>query len=464
MLLRRGPPGLLLRCYLLARRVALVSGVCFFLLGSCKQQPDAAAVRGAGALRSTSLSSVGNSYNPMRMNAQNGVNGYPAVGGMPGGTVSQKTAVAPLPGYRGNGQPQGVGAGQQLAKANSAANATDNALADFKNWSQNVMQSQGLGRSSLGTFVPDVQTRFMRSVIAGAKSVEDLRVLFSEFDTKNPVTGRPEAFLARAEHFMSRAGLYKLFQKMKPIHHDYAEKYLSKIISKIAAKVPALTSGVQVILVDSGKPNLAASVGSHTILVDVGLLREAKSEDELAMVLAHELAHDTRRTGFLATMKIMGAQDSFQEVRDTLHHATTTPLPPSVAELRQWDQLPDGPFLFAGRYAIFEESQADAWALQWAQAAGYNPRAQIDYYHRVMVPAERVEEVGLSFSNKHPKPQETSTPTGTHPSTVSRIQYIKDHVSPAVAQKPYQVTELQKMQNALRATPPVRANPQEFLK
>ena len=66
------------------------------------------------------------------------------------------------------------------------------------------------------------------------------------------------------------------------------------IVDDLATPLPAREFGYRVIVIDSPVANAAAVPGGG-ILIYSGLLRQAKSENEVAMVLAHELAHHAHR-------------------------------------------------------------------------------------------------------------------------------------------------------------------------
>jgi predicted Zn-dependent protease len=73
-----------------------------------------------------------------------------------------------------------------------------------------------------------------------------------------------------------------------------ARQELQHIVDGLAARLPERGFEYRVIVVDNPVANAAAVPGGG-ILVYSGLLRQAESENEVAMVLAHELAHHAHR-------------------------------------------------------------------------------------------------------------------------------------------------------------------------
>jgi predicted Zn-dependent protease len=73
-----------------------------------------------------------------------------------------------------------------------------------------------------------------------------------------------------------------------------AQRELQRIVDDLAARLPARDFRYRVVVIDDPVANAAAVPGGG-ILVYSGLLRQAESENELTMVLAHELAHHAHR-------------------------------------------------------------------------------------------------------------------------------------------------------------------------
>lgn len=73
-----------------------------------------------------------------------------------------------------------------------------------------------------------------------------------------------------------------------------AQRELQGIVDALAAPLPPRDFPYRVVVLDAAEPNAFATPGGG-IVVHSGLLRFAGSENEVAMVLAHELAHQVHR-------------------------------------------------------------------------------------------------------------------------------------------------------------------------
>jgi predicted Zn-dependent protease len=105
------------------------------------------------------------------------------------------------------------------------------------------------------------------------------------------------------------------------------------------------------------------------IVVNTGLLRSARSESELAAVLAHELGHNY---GHHAARRVLKAYQA-QAFTNTLLSA----LNPQGAGQQMLAQVAGqiGIGLFLNAYSRSEESEADRYGAHIAYNAGYNPTA-----------------------------------------------------------------------------------------
>jgi predicted Zn-dependent protease len=94
------------------------------------------------------------------------------------------------------------------------------------------------------------------------------------------------------EYFVGRAVAASIFQSYSPYDRPELNAYLNKLGQGLAlySLRPAIYAGYRFFALDSQEINAFATPGGH-ILVTRGLLKLAQDEDELAAVLAHEIAH-----------------------------------------------------------------------------------------------------------------------------------------------------------------------------
>lgn len=124
-------------------------------------------------------------------------------------------------------------------------------------------------------------------------------------------------------------------------------------------------------ILDSNPPMVNAFVyGGKYIYVYTGLLDSAQSDDELAVVLGHELGHS-----LLQHMIRRNEDDS----------TTIAGLAVLIGQL--WKKNRDGLNLFAkgltASYSRLDEEEADALGVAIAQRAGFDPLSGVDFFSRM---------------------------------------------------------------------------------
>ncbi|MBI3945925.1 MAG: M48 family metalloprotease [Armatimonadetes bacterium] len=148
-------------------------------------------------------------------------------------------------------------------------------------------------------------------------------------------------------------------------------------------------------ILDADDVNAFALPGGY-VYVTRGLLRFIDSEDELATVLGHEIAHVTSHHG------------SKQLKRDLLLSLALTllraHLPETVATVGEM-----GSVLYALRYSRGDERQADALGIQKAARAGFDPAAMVGFLRKL---AEREKR----------QPSRFEIYFMTHPPTAERLE------------------------------------------
>ncbi len=112
----------------------------------------------------------------------------------------------------------------------------------------------------------------------------------------NPVSGRPELVLIseNQELELGAREAEKIEQEMGLVQNEEFTHYLNVLGKRLAAESPRANLDYRFYLVDMSEPNAFALPGGH-IYVSRGLLALVNSEDELAGVVGHELAHVAAR-------------------------------------------------------------------------------------------------------------------------------------------------------------------------
>jgi len=161
-------------------------------------------------------------------------------------------------------------------------------------------------------------------------------------------------------------------------------KYANLICQAIVINSPRPTAynGYHAAILDSGEVNAFATPGGH-VYITRGLIEAAKSEDALAAVIAHEIAHIQLGHGLRAIQTNRDLQDWLSQF--TLSGAQTIT-----------DRLNAG-------FSRIQEFDADITAMSLLDAAGYNPQSIVDMLRELDKIQGRVN-ANTGFSRTHPSP------------------------------------------------------------
>jgi predicted Zn-dependent protease len=229
-----------------------------------------------------------------------------------------------------------------------------------------------------------------------------------DHDTANMISLSARAFGSAAEdatpeqeYFIGRAVAANILSNYK-IWDNNPEltAYLNYICGAIVINSPQphIYNGYHVAILDSDDINAFTTSGGHIFLTR-GLINVAKTEDALAAVIAHEVAHNQLRhsiksiktsrvtQAFLLTAgagagMIMGMDAN--EFADILNE--------SVGEIMQT--------MVNSGYSREQEYEADIAAMCFLAAAGYQPSGLIDMLNEL----KAVHTLGSGLNRTHPAP------------------------------------------------------------
>ncbi len=139
---------------------------------------------------------------------------------------------------------------------------------------------------------------------------------------------------------------------------------------------PAPLAGFHVVVVESEQLNAFAAPGGF-IFVTTGTLKAVRSEDELACVLAHEVAHVVRGHALGSVQRSRWANVPAQWLK-----SSNDLTPEQRAALQKMFEGTIGDILDAllvKGYSRDTEYEADALGAKIAQAAGYDPNALVSF-------------------------------------------------------------------------------------
>jgi Zn-dependent protease with chaperone function len=158
---------------------------------------------------------------------------------------------------------------------------------------------------------------------------------------------------------------------------------LDNLVGKLAAAA-ALPVELRVDVVRNAEPNALALPGGH-IYVNEGLIAEARTPDELAGVLAHEMGHVAARDGTRVVLQTAGLSFLFG--------------------MMLGDFVGGGAVVIAAKtvlkssYSRRVESAADAYSVALMQKAGGDPHALGAILARIVIDKDR----GMAILRDHPE-------------------------------------------------------------
>ncbi|WP_461257895.1 M48 family metalloprotease [Treponema sp. R80B11-R83G3] len=203
------------------------------------------------------------------------------------------------------------------------------------------------------------------------------------------------------EYFIGRAvaanilSNYKIWDK-SPALTAYLNYICGAIV--INSPEPNIFNGYHVAILDSNDINAFTTSGGHIFLTR-GLIKIAQTEDALAAVVAHEVAHNQLKHS-LKAIKTSRVTQAFLITATAGVGALTgmdanefaEALDESVGEIMQT--------MVNSGYSREQEYEADIAAMCFMAAAGYQPSGLIDMLNEL----KAVHRIGLGLSKTHPAP------------------------------------------------------------
>jgi predicted Zn-dependent protease len=227
------------------------------------------------------------------------------------------------------------------------------------------------------------------------------------------VAGCQGKLVGRAEELRLGEEAARVIERRYPVSEDEDAQWLvERIGQQIAARSnrPDIDFTFRVLAV---KEINALSVPGY-VYVNQGLIEACNAApDELAAVIAHEVAHTTERHLARRMERIYGA--SFLLTLVASGRSTTDTLAEAAVEL-----------VLQGN-SRQEERAADAQGARFMARAGYDPRAMIRFFERLQAATGDVRGLNRYFA--------------THPSTADRIARVralinKEKLAPAAPPSP----------------------------
>ena len=211
-----------------------------------------------------------------------------------------------------------------------------------------------------------------------------------------------EEITPEQEYYIGRAVAATVLGMYTPWDNPKANEYLNTLgLSLSQASVPPDPyKGYHFLIMDSDDIN-AFGAPSGFVLVSRGLLRCAKSEDEVAAILAHEIGHVSLKHG-------MSAISSARKTEAVLEIAKFAASSSDSGILRDLTASFGGVIgdivktMVTSGYSRDLEKQADLEAIRILHDVGYDPQALM---RMLTVMKTKLKPDGKDFAKTHPDPE-----------------------------------------------------------
>lgn len=207
--------------------------------------------------------------------------------------------------------------------------------------------------------------------LAGCASITGTSGLSRVLRTGQVVAEGFRPFTPEEEDAIGRSVFLEILSRYPPVQDDSLQLYVNSVLLLLAAHsdAPVTFRGWHGAVVQADFPNAFSTPGGYVALT-LPLLKLTESEDELAAVLAHEVAHVTlkhglnsvRRARRASIIKVLGAE--YLDLND--YQKLLFDLTADLSHL-----------LLERGFSREEEIQADSVAWELLTRAGYDPTALI---------------------------------------------------------------------------------------
>jgi predicted Zn-dependent protease len=254
---------------------------------------------------------------------------------------------------------------------------------------------------ALGAQTADRIIRGLGGLLGGNQNTADAVIIAGR-----AIGSAAEEITPEQEYYIGRAVAANILSSYRIWNGNPAlTNYLNLICTAITINSPRpdIYNGYHVAILDSNEINAFATSGGH-IFVTRGLINAAKSEDALAGVIAHEVAHIQLQHSIKAIKNSRVTQALLVTGTAAAGAATgmdvnqlTDVFNESVGEIVQT--------LVNSGYSQTQEFEADNTAMALMAGAGYNPSGLIDMLRELT----SVQRSGTGFGKTHPTPAQRIT-------------------------------------------------------
>jgi len=242
--------------------------------------------------------------------------------------------------------------------------------------------------------------------VAGATGVIDSNTANAISISSRAIGSAAEEITPEQEYYIGRAVAANILSSYRLWNGNAAlTAYLNRICIAITINSPRpdIFNGYHVGILDSTEVNAFATSGGH-IFVTRGLINAAKSEDALAGVIAHEIAHiqlqhsikAIKNSRITQALMVTGTSAAGAAAGMDVNQLTNI-FNESVGEIVST--------LVSNGYSQTQEFEADNNAMSLMAAAGYNPSGLLDMLRQL----SSVQTSSSGFGKTHPTPTQRIT-------------------------------------------------------
>lgn len=240
--------------------------------------------------------------------------------------------------------------------------------------------------------------------VDGKVSSENITASFK--DAREAAAKAQEVITPEQEYYIGRAVAANILAKYKVYDSPNAQKYLNNICHAITSmsERPELYKDYYVVILDTDEINAFATPGGH-ILVTRGLLKCTDSEDAVAAVLAHEIAHILLQHSVKA-IKTIRAANAIIRTSGSLAVAASGGNDGAKENVDGFSESVDDIVadMIEHGYSKSQELAADTKALELLANAGYNPKAMSSMLKLIESNSKKADGT-TGFKKTHPEPK-----------------------------------------------------------
>ncbi len=204
------------------------------------------------------------------------------------------------------------------------------------------------------------------------------------------------------EYYIGRATAAIILNDYDLYNEPNLTKYLNKICGAITinSEKPDLYNGYYVAVLDSDEINAMATPGGH-ILITRGLLKCTSNEEELASVIAHEIAHIQKQHS-ISAIKTSRFKDLSWDIASFAIEESDSDEAKFFLSVFG-DSVEDVvSSLVLNGFSQEQEFEADSYALELLNNAGYNPHSIVNML-KTLEQNQRNHRRGLVKTHPEPK-------------------------------------------------------------